>query len=69
MNIGAARPIFREGDEVAPASGAYPGAPGVFLRLKEDVNRADIRQRDGEIRSHPVIWPAYAAKADRGSRN
>ena len=69
MNNGAARPIFREGDEVVLASGTYPGTLGVFLRLKEDVNWAEIRQSDGEIRSHPVIWLAYAAKADRGSRN
>jgi hypothetical protein len=68
-NIGAARSTFREGDEVVLASGTYPGAEGVFLRLKKDINWADIRERNGEIRSHPVIWLAYAAKAGPGSRN
>jgi hypothetical protein len=68
-NIGAARSIFREGDEVVLASGTYPGTQGVFLRLKKDVNWADIRERNGEIRSHPVIWLAYAANVDPGSRN
>ena len=44
---------FREGDEVVLAHGTYQGTLGVFLRLKEDVNWADITERNGEIRSHP----------------
>lgn len=51
---------FREGDEVVLAEGAYQGTPGVFLRLKEDVNWADITERDGSIRSHPVVWLAHS---------
>jgi hypothetical protein len=68
-NIGAAGSTFREGDEVVLVSGSHPGTLGVFLRLKEDINWADIRERNGEIRSHPVIWLAYAPKPDPGSRN
>ncbi len=68
-SIGAVCSAFREGDEVVLASGTYPGTAGVFLRLKKDVNWADIRERNGEIRSHPVIWLAHAAKVDPGSRN
>jgi hypothetical protein len=68
-NIEPARSTFREGDEVVLVSGTYPGTEGVFLRLRKDVNWADIRERHGEIRSHPVAWLAYAAKVDPGSRN
>ena len=44
---------FREGDEVVLARGTYPGTSGVFLRLRPDVNWADITERSGAIRSHP----------------
>ena len=62
-NINAARSTFREGDEVVLSSGTYPGTLGVFLRFKEDVSWADIRERNGDVRSHPVIWLAHSAKA------
>jgi hypothetical protein len=52
--------IFREGDEVVLAQGTYPGTLGVFLRLKEDVNWAEITERNGDARSHPVLWLAHA---------
>ena len=52
---------FREGDEVVLAEGSYQGTLGVFLRLKDDTNWADINERDGSIRSHPVAWLAHAA--------
>ena len=58
------RPVgtpFREGDEVVLAEGTYPGTLGVFLRLKEDVNWADIAERSGVVRSHPVAWLDHAA--------
>jgi hypothetical protein len=61
MNTGTAGPIFCEGDEVVVAHGCYPGTLGVFLRLKEDANWADIRERNGDVRSHPVIWLAHSA--------
>jgi hypothetical protein len=54
------RPTFREGEEVMLADGAYRGTLGVFLRLKEDANWADITERNGSIRSHPVVWLAHA---------
>jgi hypothetical protein len=58
-----AGPEFREGDQVVLAEGTYQGTPGVFLRLKEDVKWADVTERDGSIRSHPVEWLAHAAGA------
>jgi hypothetical protein len=52
---------FSEGDEVVLVKGSYEGTPGVFSRLKEDVNWADITERNGRIRSHPLIWLAHSA--------
>ena len=43
------------------AEGTYQGTLGVFLRLKTDVNWADITERNGDIRSHPVIWLDHCA--------
>lgn len=60
---------FGEGDEVELAQGTYPGTLGVFLRLKEDANWADIRERNGEIRSHPVKWLAHSARTTPISLN
>jgi hypothetical protein len=60
---------FREGDEVVLANGTYQGTLGVFLRLREDVNWADILERNGDIRSHPVIWLARSPSAIPGSVN
>lgn len=54
---------FREGDEVVPANGTYQGAPGIFLRLSENVNWADIAEPHGGVRSHPVTWPSHSATA------
>ncbi len=64
-----AGPEFREGDHVVLAEGTYQGTPGVFLRLKEDVKWADVTERDGSIRSHPVEWLAHAAGASPVSVN
>ena len=58
-------PEFREGDEVVLANGTYQRTPGVFLHLREDVKWADVAERDGSIRSHPVAWLAPAGSADR----
>ncbi|HLK65723.1 MAG TPA: hypothetical protein VKU19_19930 [Bryobacteraceae bacterium] len=60
---------FHEGDEVVLALGTYQGTLGVFLRLKEDINWADIRERNGEIHSHPVVWLAHSPTATPGSVN
>jgi hypothetical protein len=61
-----AGPGFREGDEVVLARGSYQGTLGVFLHLKEDPNWANIRERNGAVRSHPVIWLAHNAGAIPG---
>jgi hypothetical protein len=52
---------FREGDQVVLDRGSYQGTPGVFVRLRKDVKWADIRERNGSLRSHPVEWLAHAA--------
>ncbi|MGO9230210.1 MAG: hypothetical protein ACLQKA_13525 [Bryobacteraceae bacterium] len=69
MSTGPADPQFHEGDEVVLAQGSYQGTLGVFVRLKEDVNWADITERNGCVRSHPVAWLAHSAGAIPGSVN
>lgn len=51
---------FREGDEVVLAQGSYQGTQGVFVRLGKDVNWAEIMERNGRVRNHPVIWLAHS---------
>ena len=66
------RPVateFREGDQIVMAEGTYQGTPGVFVRFREDANWAEIRDRDGSISSHPVLWLAHSADTIQGSRN
>ncbi|MGA2133558.1 MAG: hypothetical protein ABSH50_14785 [Bryobacteraceae bacterium] len=63
MNANTGNPAFHEGDAVILASGTYQGTSGVFLRLREDTAWADITQRDGIVRKHPVAWLAHAAAA------
>ena len=60
---------FHEGDEVVLAEGTYQGSRGVFLRLREDAKWADIAERNGAIRSHPVEWLAHATGAVPNSPN
>jgi hypothetical protein len=52
---------FHEGDPVVLADGTYQGTPGIFLRLRGDVNWADITERGGRVRSHPIAWLAHCA--------
>ncbi len=52
------RPVFHEGDQVVLADGTYQGTPGIFLRLRKDATWADITERDGSVRSHPLAWLA-----------
>jgi hypothetical protein len=61
------RPVFHEGDEVVLAEGTYQGTLGVFLRLTKDANWADISERNGRIRHHPMVWLAHAPEPKRGS--
>jgi hypothetical protein len=61
-NTQPAGPTFREGDKVVLAQGSYQGTVGVFLTLREDATWADITEPNGEVRSHPVVWLAHAAR-------
>ena len=63
MTTQSAGPAFHEGDEVVLATGTHEGTPGVFLRLRPDVNWAEITERDGVVRTHPVVWLAHTAAA------
>jgi hypothetical protein len=65
ISAGFAGP-FREGDEVVLAEGTYQGTPGVFLRLRPDIKWADITERGGRIRSHPVAWLAHSVVSEPG---
>ena len=69
INTAEVRPVFREGDEVVLAEGTHQGTAGVFLRLKNDINWADVRERNGSIRSHPVAWLAHPDVAIPGPAN
>ncbi len=57
---------FRKGDEVVLATGTNQGTLGIFLRLKSDIHWADITERNGEIRSHPVVWLAHSTSETPG---
>ena len=61
-------PMFHEGDEVVLVEGTYQGTLGVFVRLREDVRWADIMERDGAVRSHPVAWLGHAVESDAGTQ-
>ncbi len=61
-------PVFSEGDEVVLAEGTYQGTPGVFVRLRKDANWADITERNGSIRNHPVAWLDHPTDAPGGRR-
>ena len=65
MSNRPARTVFREGDEVVLGEGTYQGTLGVFVRYKTDVNWADITERNGNIRSHPVAWLDHFTGAAR----
>jgi len=54
---------FHEGDMVVLDQGTYQGTSGVFVRLLKDVNWAEIRESDGTLWSHPVVWLAHAPGA------
>jgi len=47
---------FKEGDNVVLAEGTYQGTLGVFSRLRQDVNWAEITEPSGAMRCHPVAW-------------
>ena len=62
-------PMFHEGDEVVLVEGTYQGTLGVFVRLRDDVGWADITERNGTVRSHPVAWLGHSVKGGRSSAN
>lgn len=64
-----ADPAFHEGDEVTLAKGTYQGTLGIFVRLTEDVNWAQITERNGKIRIHPVAWLAHSTDVIRDPVN
>ena len=43
---------FSQGD----GRGTYQGTIGVFVCYNTDLNWADIAERNGDVRSHPVAW-------------
>jgi hypothetical protein len=49
-------PRFHPGDEVVLSEGPHKYVHGTFLRLKEDVEWAAIKEANGAISSHPVEW-------------
>ena len=60
---------FLEGDEVVLAGGTYQGTQGVFVRFRQDANWADIMERNGRMRSHPVEWLAHSTGSTLGFAN
>ena len=53
-------PVFKKGDEVELIAGSYQVTLGVFIGVREDVKWADITERNGEVRRHPVEWMGHA---------
>jgi hypothetical protein len=47
---------FQTGDNVFLAEGTYQGTPAVFVKLTEDLNWADLKEGNGNVRSHPLAW-------------
>lgn len=60
MKSSYAGPVFLAGEEVMLAMGSYQGTPGIFLNLKEDPNWADIQERNGSVRKHPLAWLVHS---------
>jgi len=59
--------MFHEGDEVILLEGKYQGTLGVFVRLRDDVRWADITERNGAVRSHPLAWLGHSVEGGRDS--
>jgi len=59
---------FRKGDEVELVAGSYQGTLGVFVGLREDVKWADIAERNGDVRRHPVEWLGHAKARTSGGK-
>jgi len=59
---------FRKGDEVELVSGSYQGTLGVFVGLRDDVKWADIAERNGDVRRHPIEWLGHAKAQSSGGK-
>ena len=59
-NVKATSTTFCQGDEVVLVHGSYQGTVGIFFRFKVDSQWADITERNGTIRSHPVAWLVHS---------
>ena len=59
-----AKKEFVHGERVILAEGTYQGTLGVFLQLRPDIRWADIEEKNGVIRSHPVQWLPHATDLD-----
>ena len=66
-DTGRVEPIFHEGDEVVLVEGTYQGTLGVFVRRRNDVRWADIKERNGAVRSHPVAWLGHSVENGRSA--
>jgi len=66
MNINLSDSTFKPGDSVVLVNGPNVGTSGVFLRLAQDLNWAEIKEADiqgftNRVRNHPLVWLNYAA--------
>jgi hypothetical protein len=57
---------FHEGEEVVLVGGPNQGTLGAFLALRTDIRWADITERNGAVRSHPVEWLARSTAETPG---
>jgi len=55
--------VFQEGDEVVLALGGNQCTLGTFVGLRKDPKWADIRERNGVLKRHPLEWLARAPEA------
>ena len=55
-------PKFHAGDQIFLAEGPHKYVRGIFMRLKDDVEWAAIKETNGAVSSHPVEW----MRSDRG---
>ena len=72
MNATASSSPFRGGEEVVLIGGSHQepvcalrakpyGTPGVFLSVRQDPKWADITERNGAVKSHPLQWLGHAS--------
>lgn len=64
MTLVPRNPDFHTGDAVMVLyQGRYDGMAGVFVGLAQDPNWADIREQDGSVHAHPLVWVRHAEAA------